>query len=385
MNRSARNVGFSMTVAVAAACSGGTDASPAPPLRFLAPDTLELGEPSADGTTSFDVPANTVGFTLTVRASSGAVRIVDLVGPTGAAVRQGQRVLPSTATRSDPGSTATASVPAGGETRNGPVPAGRWTAKITAPAGARVFVRIQRTADGLVHGGVVDLHVHVPRGLSIDTPGPAHTVVDDDLAGDLAIAARVDAFFDRLHAAFGLDRGDVTFVSTEPSWATFTTADFVTKLPRMCVGVGDAPGFHVLLTQHHPALIPSGGTVNVPAAQTVGDCTTSVTFLALMARSEAAQRGIPDIVAFESNTLLHEFGHAAGLFHTTETSGVEFDPILDTPECLGATSETAASCPDVDDVMFPSQVLGPRSTVTELQRRVVFGASVVRPYARTLP
>lgn len=49
--------------------------------------------------------------------------------------------------------------------------------------------------------------------------------------------------------------------------------------------------------------------------------------------------------------LAHEIGHYLGLFHTSEISGEDYDPILDTPEC--APSDFPERCPDLGNLMFP--------------------------------
>ena len=45
----------------------------------------------------------------------------------------------------------------------------------------------------------------------------------------------------------------------------------------------------------------------------------------------------------------HEVGHYLGLYHTSEQNGFSFDPLQDTPEC----GRISASCPDVNNLMFP--------------------------------
>jgi hypothetical protein len=48
--------------------------------------------------------------------------------------------------------------------------------------------------------------------------------------------------------------------------------------------------------------------------------------------------------------LAHEIGHFLGLFHTTEQTTRDFDPLPDTPECR---SGFPGSCEDRDNLMFP--------------------------------
>ncbi len=58
--------------------------------------------------------------------------------------------------------------------------------------------------------------------------------------------------------------------------------------------------------------------------------------------------GLSDI----SSTWAHEMGHWLGLFHTTESSGLSFDPLLDTPDCPRARDTNA------NGLMEPSECVG---------------------------
>ena len=57
-----------------------------------------------------------------------------------------------------------------------------------------------------------------------------------------------------------------------------------------------------------------------------------------------------DGTLFTAVLLAHEAGHYLGLFHTTEQSVDQWDPIEDTEECRVGFP---AGCPDVSNVMFP--------------------------------
>lgn len=58
--------------------------------------------------------------------------------------------------------------------------------------------------------------------------------------------------------------------------------------------------------------------------------------------------------SFVGKVLAHELGHYMGLFHTTESSGLSFDPLLDTHECHRDSTEFAfGTCPDRDNLMWP--------------------------------
>lgn len=49
--------------------------------------------------------------------------------------------------------------------------------------------------------------------------------------------------------------------------------------------------------------------------------------------------------------MAHELGHYLGLLHTSESNGLNFDPLLDTPQCRNITAPE--SCEDVSNLMFP--------------------------------
>lgn len=86
------------------------------------------------------------------------------------------------------------------------------------------------------------------------------------------------------------------------------------------------------------------------------------------------------------STVAHEIGHMLGLFHTTESDGLAFDPIADTPECPYDTYDqddddmvTYAECigRGADNLMFwEGSVDAPKLSAT--QRRVLQNAVLVQ-------
>lgn len=54
---------------------------------------------------------------------------------------------------------------------------------------------------------------------------------------------------------------------------------------------------------------------------------------------------------FTGVVMAHEIGHFLGLFHTSETDGVHFDNLDDTPECDNINQSW--NCPDAQNLMFP--------------------------------
>ena len=95
--------------------------------------------------------------------------------------------------------------------------AGNWTVRFGvlglphAKKRLTARVRVQSSGDGAFHGGKLDLHVHVPKGLVIDG-----TEVDPANAGsDPGMKVRVDSFFVLTTKLLGIERGEVVF-SEEP-------------------------------------------------------------------------------------------------------------------------------------------------------------------------
>lgn len=83
-------------------------------------------------------------------------------------------------------------------------------------------------------------------------------------------------------------------------------------------------------------------------------------------------------------TLAHEIAHALGLFHTTEPSGVVFDPLPDTPVCPltqdadenGSLDAEECAAYGGDNLMFPTSDAG--DTLSEQQREVLRRALILQ-------
>lgn len=82
----------------------------------------------------------------------------------------------------------------------------------------------------------------------------------------------------------------------------------------------------------------------------------------------------------DAATLVHELGHFAGLEHRTEFDGYT-DTLADTPACQNLGKSQLASCPDHDNLMFPSvnaATAEPSIAVSPLQRALVRASSLYR-------
>lgn len=68
----------------------------------------------------------------------------------------------------------------------------------------------------------------------------------------------------------------------------------------------------------------------------------------------------------------HEIGHYLGLYHTTERSGLRFDPLRDTPECPRDSAEFAfQACRDQTNLMWPTAWRGENIDLTRQQEWVI--------------
>jgi hypothetical protein len=360
----------------------------APPTEGTA-TTLDLGEVEPGREVTFDVPAGTLGFNVSVIGDPGwHVGIASLESPTGIAavadfVPTGSDVALGLGSRG----LSAFSVPQTDATATGPVEQGKWKLVVAGivvhpsaptdksnkslPDGEavtgklRVRVSLQRTNDGAFHGGELDLHVYVPEGLEVQDPDPLHAVTADTADKDPSIAHRLDIFYEELSRLFGIGRGAVAFHRIDPAFLRASTGEARASLIAQATERG--PGLHVVLTNHlsysegDPLL---GYSVGMPGAANVAATVRSAIAVALYEDQPAANDAV---------TFLHEMGHFVGLMHSTEDDGTP-DLLADTPVCLGK-----GDCGDVDNLMAP---MGPknRAVVTPSQVRVVRGSPLYRAF-----
>lgn len=157
-------------------------------------ESIDLGLHAGDASFSFAVPVNTLGFQLVVRGDEDAtVRVEVLRTPSGADLFTAGSPLGTVQITAEGKQWSAAAIPQPDVFRKTPVEPGTWTSKVSATSGrSRVWLTLQRTGDGLFHGGELDLHVYVPRGLVLSTPGPSHVVDPANAGSDEALLARID-------------------------------------------------------------------------------------------------------------------------------------------------------------------------------------------------
>jgi hypothetical protein len=234
-----------------------------------------------------------------------------------------------------------------------PVTQGTWhiwlgnDGKVVPPAHVDLWVR--RTEDGNYHGGVVDVNVFVAPGAA------TQDYLNQVLAG--------------LFPAFtGLGVGTVTFYTLPDQYVHIDNQDEYRQLVSSTGGIGTVPALNMFVVGSFDAQF--GGAIGI-AAGIPGNPVQHGTPLSGVAYAPQGN------AAYDASVLLHEIGHLAGLFHTTEMAVTETDPLSDTPECSHAMiTSTPDQCPDKPNVMFPIAYGG--GTFTPHQQVVVHGSILYR-------
>ena len=357
---------------------------------------IDLGEVQAGAPLTFDVPRGTVGFTIVVDGNvtaNEAIGVAELGNPSGAVVIRDfvDAKEPGRATRGDLGTgVGVVPVPLVGNHALDPVPAGKWTLKIGGVTGsakggkgsatpwagrAHAVVRLQTSSDGTFRGGALDLDLYVPDGLLVSGSGAPHAITAASAGADADLAARLTITFALFRRLYGLERGDVRYHALPSSVAAMTSQADVEAANRLARFVSARPSAQVVLTN---LLSPDGdggeisGVSNcLPGAVGVPGTVCSAVIVSLRSDSPPWQ---------DAATLVHELGHFAGLEHTTEFDGYT-DTLGDTPACQSLGKNQLASCPDHDNLMFPSvnaATAEPSIEVSPLQRALVRASSLYR-------
>lgn len=330
---------------------------------------IDLGEVQPGTAAAFEVPAGTLGFTVLAVGAGGdeAISVQTIRSPSGAAVHEGMTPFGGTHPTSMTlfGETATAGVPQSEHRSTMPaVEVGRWTVTFGGSSPVHGHVRVQRTPDGIFHGGVVDVHVYVPEGLNLDGE-IASTANVQQLAG---VSARLESFDTAIRDLYGLELGKVAVHLIDRRFVTMEDSLLLDAFRRTSLG-GSGQALHVVLTTAGPNQQWWGIAGGIPGAATIAGTSQSGIALATL---EAASAGM------EGYVLAHEMGHFFGLNHTSEFNEGGFDPLKDTPECPGITVDNFNRCPDASNIMAAAGAVTGFAVSTPLQRRVVQGSPVYR-------
>jgi hypothetical protein len=328
---------------------------------------LDLGDAAAGAAVSFVVPRGTLGFSIVVTAAAGqtdSIGVQELTNPSGTAV---VRDFADVAAQHRPtsGTNGTGigivNIPRVDDHATQAVPSGTWTARFGGITGAtkgatgtawsgnvHVAVRLQTSADGAFHGGALDLDLYVPEGLVVEGSSGSHAITAATAPNDAGLQSRLATTFGLFHRLYGLDRGEVRYHALPASLTSISSQSGVDAANVLATATSARPAAQVILTNH---LSPDGdgseisGVSNcLPGAVGVPGTTCSAVIVALRSGSPAW---------LDATTIVHELGHFAGLEHSTEFGG-EADSLTDTPACTDMSKSGLATCPDHDNLMFPS-------------------------------
>ena len=147
------------------------------------------------------------------------------------------------------------------------------------------------------------------------------------------------------NAQISVDLGAITYRDMKEvvgdakatSWAVIPKEENLAAMYAEMNQYATAPGLHVYFIDQYTfmggdgTLGISGGIPGPSAFEGVAHSGVSCGVAALYG---AAGGGLDPADDFGA-TIAHEGGHYLGLFHTTEQSGMSYDPISDTPECTG--------------------------------------------------
>jgi metallopeptidase family M12-like protein len=360
-----------------------TQKPPAPPPPAPKSLVVDLGTVKAGVDVPFDVPEGALGFNIVMEGKSSdfdpdrPFGIERITSPTGKVVHD--KFMPVGGTK--PTSIAAfdviaaASVP---QSEAAPESlTGKWKVRFgvyqnaTAKPSFKAKVRIQSSGDGEFHGGKLDLHLHLPSGVTVGgsavDPAKAET--------NPAIKDRVDTFFEVTSKLLGIERGEVKY-HAEP--ATLAKVDGQAILDGFAVSAGEKEGtqaFHILLTDsisNNGQPFAKGIAPGIPGAAGVFGRGVSGIIVAT-----ADSQGVEDDVL----TMVHETGHFFGLNHTTEFDGQSSDPLKDTPACTTIADGQLQTCPDKGNIMFPAGAIAGPVTLSPTQQRVYRGSPIYKALA----
>jgi hypothetical protein len=327
---------------------------------------LDLGLVAPSKFVSFRVPANVLGVHLVVKGS-GVEGVKSIRAPSGALVHSDFRPLPGDhpITISFSGSVAAAGIPMARQPETMPVAPGEWAVEIGGSARANVRVIMQTSADGQPHGGLLDVNVFLPPGLSIEDEPVDATKAERSKP----LQARLDAFYTSAENLYGFGRGTVTYYASAREYDVLDDDERLLRAFSATKIATNARALNILFSNagNQDWWGIAGG---IPGAALTAGTDGSALAIAMVDGAAADVEGA---------VLAHEAGHFFGLSHLSEFDDNGNDPLEDTPQCPGIDAQNFPACPGADNVMAAAGSLA-FTSASPLQRRVVQGSPIYRAF-----
>jgi hypothetical protein len=359
-----RRVRFPLVVLLtfaAALCGCADDESnPVEPPPLEPDPTLEriaLGVQPIDTVISIDVPADAFGATIVARAdaelglssleSSDARMVIDNFGLDGVERYVSKRPLQSPAQ-----TVLAAALPQSDSALAGDGLPGTWALMLGALSGEPPPTEVV-------------LSMWLRRGVDLQLKGQID--VNWFMADGVASDAHVSEVVERALAGFaGLQLGVVERYTLASGAALVDNEEQYAGLVAQTATARRAPALNVIAVSDASGLFgsPVGRAGGIPGLPAEHGSELSAAVIELSGDPER-----------DAEVLRHETGHMGGLFHTSDSAGV--DALADTPMCADVMSDPT-SCPDVGNVMFPQAAGAARVSLSASQQRVVLASTLFR-------
>ncbi|MBX3227817.1 MAG: hypothetical protein KIT84_15780 [Labilithrix sp.] len=333
---------------------------------------VDLGAVASGASVTLDVPPNALGFNVAVTsAGGGELGVVRIESPSGEVLHDDFTPKKS---KSKLGlgarGAAAASIPQN-DLLTAPAP-GKWKIAFAGNGtNGRASARIQTTSDGKFHGGVLDLHVYVPPGLTVwgngmEASSTSHLVDVTTAPTDPAIKARLDVFWSAFEKSTGITRGKVSWHAVDAKFNTVVDDDRYYEATALSKGEPEQ-ALHMLLVSNlydgeFVGYSPLPGTASLTG-------NASSTFVVALYRGNDA--------SFDGLSIYHEAGHFFGLQHTTESDAIELDPLDDTPTCPDF-NQTCADGTNLMSTIWPDPIT--EVVVTKSQQTILRASPIYRAF-----
>ncbi len=327
---------------------------------------------------TFEVPPGVDSFLIEVRGDKGLYYLAELITPSGRDVIEGAKFTTRGA-REVPGLVD-------------------WlypnSQEVVAEAGTYTLtVRGLNAFTGNNLNENIKVLIYTPLAKPDDTCGiHVDFLVDNDALGEPTFDAAVERIVgqvDRNFRQIGIKIADyqtyrVNMQSSDINLGDGSARSIVDDVLDTTIPIGAARenAVHVILVRRiggsdNPTFDPAGYSMGLPGPYAANRGTSAV-----LVSTELFADGDGSLDADGlASSLAHEIGHFMGLYHTSERSGNDHDPIEDTPEC-----ENEFSCTDefLRNLMTSSFWLqtGPpsfRNRFTDQQGRVMRGHPLCEP------